>query len=628
MAGGGTSLVFDILRKAASFALAVMLLLTVIFVTFNVMPGDPLLVFIPKSPGFGDELYEKIIDEMRLEEPLYVQFADYIIDTLTGDFRVSSSTLRGADIQDFIWDRAGNTLTLLSLGLLGSFIFGTAFERLAIGGRGKIRPLLIHGLSLALLFIPAFSLALFMLMANVELGLGLPLRGDGTLYVGGQDVDPASVLESAVLPVLTVVLSSIGLLVLFLREGIYRSGRNIVRRDSRLASLASGLVRVKPLVHFHVAWTMCVVIVVDIAFSYGGLGHTLWDAMDSRDFPVLMAVSFVIPMMAMAAASVVSGSIHPLSGRPLREVLNDWGRRDAVQPLRTSVTSSQGAYSKDWTSAAWQSFRHLRVGMFALVMLVILMVVGALAPLLAPSYPLEITTDRNQGPSGDHLLGTDILGRDVFSMWLLALRDAVLVMLALMVGCLAIGLLIGFIATETISKDGLLERVADFFLTPVARVAVVTPLLVVVVVRTIVLGGSELNILASLAAFYAWAWLVIVRPIRAHMRTSDRGEGPRRMMAPALVAESLSAAKFAVPLIIATRFSLAAVGLGVPGSLDFGSMVETSFQYSAFITGDWHLILPPLAGMVLVCATSFVFLDRAEHAARSAKPHPSPQSSD
>ena len=158
------SIMLGVAKKAGSIALAVILVMSINFVTYMVLPGDPSATMTPK--GSDHDLYERIIEEARLSDSLLVQYVDYILDTFTGDFRVSTSSRPFADIQEFIWDGVGKTLALLAFGLLGSFAIGVALERIAWGGRGRTRSTLVHGLSLLLVFVPAFSLALTILFVN------------------------------------------------------------------------------------------------------------------------------------------------------------------------------------------------------------------------------------------------------------------------------------------------------------------------------------------------------------------------------------------------------------------------------------------------------------------------------
>jgi len=85
----------------------------------------------------------------------------------------------------------------------------------------------------------------------------------------------------------------------------------------------------------------------------------------------------------------------------------------------------------------------------------------------------------------------------------------------------------------------------------------------------------------------------------------------------------LGVAKFGVPLIMATHISLRTIGLRIGDGLDWGTMTYSAFSGSALMTGEWHLIIPPMVGILIVCSCAFVILDRAEHAVRTTSSFPS-----
>src|SRR5471030_2332691 len=102
------------------------------------------------------------------------------------------------------------------------------------------------------------------------------------------------------------------------------------------------------------------------------------------------------------------------------------------------------------------------VGVVALVVLLLLCIGAAFAQLFAPYSPLMIGTTRLQAPSSQHLLGTDRIGRDVFTRILYGGRVSLLIgFCAVGIGTLigsTIGLLSGFVGGWF---DLLVQRVMD-----------------------------------------------------------------------------------------------------------------------------------------------------------------------
>ena len=633
MADEKAGIAISLVRKIASIALAVFVLLSFNFLAFMVMPGDPLASFFPHASTVNWEF----VEEARLNDSLTVQYLDYLADTLTWELRPSIVTNDGEDIQDFIFDHIWRTLALLTVALVGSFAAGAGLERLARSGRAEKRALVVHGCAL-IMFVPAVAFAWIVWLANFEWG-GLPLSGDGTIVDEGESY-LISVAQSAFLPVLTILLSSIGLAILMFREGLLKSQVAGGVKGPWLSTFALGAVRLRPLAHFYVAWTMLIVLLVDWVFRYGGLGSFVIESFNHRDLSGLMAATFIIPMVTMFAASTVSLSLHLISRRGVREALNDWARRDPAPANEVRPVAREGATSKQWALSVWRAFRSSKVAVSALALLVILTTLGILAPVLATvpdpteyeNWEVEVTYGYNPlPPSLDrstytgwlHPLGTDGVGRDVYSMWLYSARSGTAIMLGLMLASVALGLMAGLSSARD-SVDSRLPRTArvigDFFLTAGARAFVAIPLVLVIAMRSHFDPYNTTawyNLVALLLTFYAWAWMLVARPVRAVARRAGNSLN-MRWVTPVALAESLSVAKFAAPAVMVTMFIGSGADLHWISEYDWGTM----FSWAIQTWYAWHAVIPPVLGMLLLCAGAFVFLDRLEHAVRVTALYP------
>ncbi|MGC0366777.1 peptide/nickel transport system permease protein [Rhodococcus sp. 27YEA15] len=114
-------------------------------------------------------------------------------------------------------------------------------------------------------------------------------------------------------------------------------------------------------------------------------------------------------------------------------------------------------------------------GLVGLVMVVVIMVAGILAPILAPYDPLEQISGANLlGPSAQHWLGTDQVNRDVFSRVLYGIRiDLLIAFVAVPIGAV-IGALIGLVATLDGVADTLVQRLFDVVLAFPALILAIT----------------------------------------------------------------------------------------------------------------------------------------------------------
>jgi len=128
---------------------------------------------------------------------------------------------------------------------------------------------------------------------------------------------------------------------------------------------------------------------------------------------------------------------------------------------QVEVEPEIGTTTRRWS---WGVLGHGR-GLVGAVMVLVVVVAGVLAPLLAPYGPNEQIPGANLvPPSAAHWLGTDELNRDVYSRMLYAIRvDLFIVFVAVPVGA-AIGVLIGLVSTMYAAADVIAQRAFDVIL--------------------------------------------------------------------------------------------------------------------------------------------------------------------
>lgn len=115
------------------------------------------------------------------------------------------------------------------------------------------------------------------------------------------------------------------------------------------------------------------------------------------------------------------------------------------------------------STGAWAAFTRHRVAAVALIVFVVIVLAALLAPLLPlPDPNIQVLTDRLQGPSGSHLIGTDELGRDELARILAATRISLWAALqATLVGMfvgIPAGLIMGLVGGRL---DTVVSRVYD-----------------------------------------------------------------------------------------------------------------------------------------------------------------------
>ncbi|MBL7252876.1 ABC transporter permease [Paractinoplanes lichenicola] len=259
-----------------------------------------------------------------------------------------------------------------------------------------------------------------------------------------------------------------------------------------------------------------------------------------------------------------------------------------------------------------------RDGRFAKALIYIgggILVVAALAALLAPLLtkwgPTEIDPSGTlAAPGGEHLLGTDGNGMDVWSRVLHAARldlgIAVLaVALAVVVGTI-LGLLAGYLGGWV---DDVLMRIVDIFQA--------FPTFILALAVSALLGGGFVNLVITIAAVNAPAY---ARLVRAEVRTlremqyidaaKTSGASTIGIMWRHLLPNSLTPVRVIAPLncgwAMLTLAGLSFLGLGVTvPTAEWGSMI--SLGTSDVVAGRWWTSVPPGLAL-LVCVLGFSLL--------------------
>lgn len=153
----------------------------------------------------------------------------------------------------------------------------------------------------------------------------------------------------------------------------------------------------------------------------------------------------------------------------------------------------------------WRRFRRNRLALVGLAFLVVLALAALFAPVIAPFDITERTSEFRADPSGEHLFGTDRIGRDVFSRVIFGAR------VSLKVGILAtaISLFFGVLAG---AAAGFFGGVLDTLVMRVTDVFLAIPYIILAVAIATVVGRGENTVILVLGLT---GWLSLCRIVRA-----------------------------------------------------------------------------------------------------------------
>jgi peptide/nickel transport system permease protein len=241
-------------------------------------------------------------------------------------------------------------------------------------------------------------------------------------------------------------------------------------------------------------------------------------------------------------------------------------------------------------------------GLLGLLIIILLIFVGIFGQFLTPCDPMKsVLTDKLLPPLTEgHLLGTDDLGRDVFSRIILGARVSLIIGVVTVVISGAIGIILGIIA-------GYFGGWIDMILMRIVDMQLSFPFILLALVVNAILGGGLRNIIISLVV---GGWVVFARVVRSEVLAIREKEfvlactatGVSRwevivkhilpnLFTPIIVLASLQVANF-----IIAEASVSFLGFGVqPPQPAWGNMLSEGKDY---IFNAWWLITFP--GLAIV----------------------------
>lgn len=256
--------------------------------------------------------------------------------------------------------------------------------------------------------------------------------------------------------------------------------------------------------------------------------------------------------------------------------------------------------------------RHRLAVISAFFMLVVVIVVFPLAPIVAPIHPHRIIlTEVGQPPSLEHLLGTDLTGRDMWSRLVYGGRVSVAVGLVAVTIYMTIGTFLGSVAGYFGGRmDMLIMRITD--------TVMAFPVLVILISIVAIIGPGLVNAMLAIGLI---GWTGVARLVRGQVLslremdfiTAARATGVpeaqiiSRHILPNIVAPVTVAASFGIAGAILTEAGLSFLGLGVQVPIpSWGNMLNEAQSIAILEQYVWLWIPPGLMISLCVLAINFI----------------------
>jgi len=298
-----------ILARLVKAAVILLAILVLNFTLIHMAPGDPAAVMAGEAGATDAQFLEDLRRRFGLDQPFYVQLWIYIKGAIQLD--LGYSYRRSMPVIDLLWDRLPATLLLTGTAFAISIIIGVIAGVAAASRQGRWGDTIISTLALLFYATPLFWIALMsVLLFSVVLGW---LPGFGYETVGANYTGIDRVIDIArhlVLPATTLGLFFTAVYMRMTRASMLEVSRLDFVKTARAKGLKprviqrrhilrNALLPVITLAGLQAGQIVGGAVLTETVFAWPGIGRLMFEAINQRDYNVLLGVFFVSAAMVL-----------------------------------------------------------------------------------------------------------------------------------------------------------------------------------------------------------------------------------------------------------------------------------------------------------------------------------------
>lgn len=304
------------IRRVGLAVLIIVVVMLAMYAMVFLIPGDPASLAL--GPRATPELKKLLAERMGLDKPVYVQVWNFFRNALTGDLGYDVWSKR--PVSEMIMEVFPNTLFLGAVAIGTALVFGIGLGCLAVVWRGTFADRLLAILSVSMISVPSFVVAIYLLLIfAVWLGW-LPAIG------AGKQGDVASQVRAVILPAAAIALTWVGYLARLVRAAMLdvMSANHI--RTARAFGLSERKIVLRYALRIAIVPTIAIIAVgfgsilssavfVETVFSRPGIGTLITSAVQKRNFPVVMGSVLFMTAFYLAVVTLADLLIARLDPR-------------------------------------------------------------------------------------------------------------------------------------------------------------------------------------------------------------------------------------------------------------------------------------------------------------------------
>jgi peptide/nickel transport system permease protein len=312
-----------VVRRGLETIPLVLVITVITFALIRAVPGGPLSAF-ELDPNIKPDDVERIRRNLGLDRPLWEQYFVWLFGLLTGN--LGNSLVDGRDIATSLATRLPNTLLLTALALFLEYAIAIPIGVWSALNHRRLFDQVSNLYAAVIVAVPGFWLGiLLILLFSVQFqSWGLPWFPSGGMYTIATGGDLGDRLRHLILPTVALAVPGMAGLIRYTRSSMLEQlGQDYVRTARAkglrraavtLHALRNSLLPIVTLLGLNLPVLFSGALVVEVIFSWPGMGQLAYTAATQRDYTLLMAlvvVSSVLVILGNLLADVLYGVLDP-----------------------------------------------------------------------------------------------------------------------------------------------------------------------------------------------------------------------------------------------------------------------------------------------------------------------------
>ncbi|PAQ08913.1 ABC transporter permease [Mesorhizobium temperatum] len=302
-------LVKRIILAIANIAIAV----TFLFLMIRAVPGDPAAVLL--GTRATPEMKAQLHEQMGLDKPFIVQIATFFGGLLHGDLGFDVFSQRA--VADIVFEQLPYTLELILVSILWAVLVAVPLGCYSAMRRNSLVDQVAGVVTVATIAIPSFVVAVYALLIFAVTLRWLPAIGVGIGFWDG--------LIYLILPAFAIGIGWVGYISRLVRasmleilgENHIRMARSFGISEWRIIARYALPLAILPTVTIlgvGIAWLLSSAVFIEVVFARPGIGTLIVNAVNTRNYPIVMGVVLVTTFLIVAATTlsdVVNAFLDP-----------------------------------------------------------------------------------------------------------------------------------------------------------------------------------------------------------------------------------------------------------------------------------------------------------------------------